>query len=224
MANKVKNMTDLEDISSLNPFYTFDPFDCDNIDDLLIALESTDKNFKQFIEDNPKIETRILKQGVKSPIKRQEIPWDDANLIFIASTPTENRDLPPFGKGKSKERMGRIPLSEGNPISYLLLYLHPPNNKEGEKMFKLMSQLHSGFSKSIHGHENYSIGKWGMNLQGYLSNNDAETLHKLLKTLKWRVAASEPLDGGVRTFANDLSIILRDANKQKTGVLMRAHC
>ena len=43
-------------------------------------------------------------------------------------------------------------------------------------------------------------------------------LDKFLKTLKWSVAADEPLDGGVRTFARDLSMILRDAEKQKTGV------
>ncbi len=217
-------MTNYNDMSNLNPFYTFDPFDCEGIKELLIVLDSTNEDFTQFIKDNPKIESRILKQGVENPKNRENIQWDDANLIFIAATPIEKNTLVPFGKGKSKERMGRIPLVEGNPISYLLMYLQSPNNKDGENMFKLISQLHSGFSKSIHGHEKFSIGKWGMNLQGYLLLDDSILLHKYLKTLKWGVSANEPLDGGVRTFVNDLSIILRDANKQKMGVLMRAHC
>lgn len=213
-----------DDLSSINPFYTFDPFDCEGIKELLIVLDSTTEDFTQFIKDNPKIESRILQQGIDNPRSRDNIPWDAANLIFIATTPIENNNIPPFGKGKSKERMGRIPLAEGNPISYLLMYLQPPNNEEGGEMFKLISQLHSGFSKSAHGHEKFSIGKWGMNLQGYLLNDESITLHKYLKTLTWGVSANEPLDGGVRTFVNDLSIILRDANKQKMGVLMRAHC
>ena len=62
-----------------------------------------------------------------------------------------------------------------------------------------------------------------MNLQGYLTYDEIVILDKFLKTLKWSVAANEPLDGGVRTFARDLSMILRDAEKQKTGVLMRSH-
>ena len=82
-------------------------------------------------------------------------------------------------------------------------------------MFDLLSKLHSGFSKSVHNHERFSIGKWGMNLQGYLLMMKLSILDKFLKTLKWSVAADEPLDGGVRTFARDLSMILRMLKNKK---------
>ena len=216
-------MSEYNDISGINPFYTFDPFDCEGIVELLTVLDSTTEDFLQFLKDNPIILKRIEDQGVENPKSREDIPWDDANLIFIASKSDESKKHPPLGKGKAKERLGRIPLGEGNPLSYLLMYLKTPNSEEGQKMFNLLSKLHSGFSKSVHNHERFSIGKWGMNLQGYLLYDEIIILDKLLKTLKWSVSANEPLDGGVRTFARDLSMILRDAEKQKTGVLMRSH-
>ena len=208
---------------SLNPFYTFDSFDCEGILELLTVLESTDEDFLQFLSDNPLIAKRISNQGIKNPKSRADIPWDDANLIFICSKAVEYENNPPLGKGKSRERLGRIPLGEGNPLSYLLMYLKPPNNKDGLHMSNLISQLHSGFSKSKHGHEKFSKGKWGMNLQGYLLYDEVVSLQKHLKQLKWSVAANEPLDGGVRIFSKDLSMVLRDAEKQKLGVLMRSH-
>jgi hypothetical protein len=217
-------MSEFQDELGINPFYTFDTFDCEGIIELFAVLDSTDEDFSQFLKDNPLIVKRISEQGIENPKHRRDIPWDDANLIFIASKSAESNMHPPLGKGKSKERLGRIPLGEGNPISYLLMYLKVPNNNDGEELFKLISQLHSGFSKSIHGHEKFSIGKWGMSLEGYLLADEAIKLHTQLKKVKWSVSANEPLDGGVRTFANDLSMILRDAIKQKTGVIMRSHC
>ena len=216
-------MTESYNELGINPFFTFDAFDCDGILELLTVLDSTKEDFVQFLKDNPLIVTRISEQGIENPRSREDITWDDANLIFIASKSAESNIHPPLGKGKSKERLGRIPLGEGNPLSYLLMYLKPPNSADGTQMFKLISQLHSGFSKSIYGHDRFSSGKWGMDLQGYLLSDETITLHRHLKTIKWSVSANEPLDGGVRTFANDLCMILRDATKQSAGVLMRAH-
>lgn len=216
-------MNNTQSESGINPFYTFDSFDCEGIIELLTVLDSTDEDFFQFLNDNQDILKRIKDQGIENPKSRKDIPWDDANLIFVSSKSPESKLYPPFGNGKPKERLGRIPTSEGNPISYLLMYLITPKTPEGEKMFNLLSQLHSGFSKSIHGHERFSIGKWGMNLKGYLLSDEVSTLHDSLKKLKWSISSNEPLDGGVRTFAKDLSIILRDAKKQNTGILMRSH-
>jgi len=209
--------------TGINPFFTFDSFDCEGISELLTVLDSTEEDFTQFLKDNQDIVKRIINQGIEKPTSRKDIPWDDANLIFIASKSLESKMYPPFGSGKPKERLGRIPVLEGNPLSYLLMYLITPKNEEGEEMLKLLSQLHSGFSKSIHGHDRFCEGKWGMNLRGYLLSEEVITLHTSLKKLKWTISANEPLDGGVRTFANDLSIILRDAKKQNTGILMRSH-
>ena len=216
-------MSGFQDNTGINPFYTFDTFDCEGVLELLAVLDTNDEDFTQFLSDNPVIARRISEQGIENPRNRKDIPWDDANLIFIASKSLESKMHPPLGKGKSKERLCRGPLGEGNPISYLLMHLKVPDNENGKEMFKLISQLHSGFSKSIHGHEKFSKGKWGMSLLGYLLIDEVVKLHKQLKSVKWTVSANEPLDGGVRTFANDLSIILRDAIKQNTGVLMRSH-
>ena len=209
--------------SGINPFFTFDSFDCEGISELLTVLDSTEEDFTQFLKDNRDIVKRISDQGIENPTTRTDITWDDANLIFIASQSLESKMHPPFGNGKPKERLGRIPTSEGNPLSYLLMYLITPKSPDGDNMLKLLSQLHSGFSKSVHGHERFSRGAWGMSLQGYLLSEEVGSLHTFLKKLKWTISANEPLDGGVRTFANDLSIILRDAKKQKIGVLMRSH-
>ena len=78
-------MSEQNDFSGINPFYTFDTFDCEGIIELLAVLDSTDEDFLQFLNDNPLILERIENQGIDNPKSRNDIPWDDANLIFIAS-------------------------------------------------------------------------------------------------------------------------------------------
>ena len=86
-------MSEFNDISGINPFYTFDQFDCEGIIELLTVLDSNYEDFLQFLKDNPVILERIQNQGIENPQSREDIPWDDANLIFIASKSDESKSL-----------------------------------------------------------------------------------------------------------------------------------
>ena len=61
---------------------------------LLTVLDSTDEDFLQFLKDNPVILERIQNQGIESPQSREDIPWDDANLIFIVIKSDESKRHP----------------------------------------------------------------------------------------------------------------------------------
>ena len=88
-------MSEFQDNTGINPFYTFDTFDCEGILELLAVLDTNDEDFTQFLSDNPIIAKRISEQGIENPRNRKDIPWDDANLIFIASKSLESKMHPP---------------------------------------------------------------------------------------------------------------------------------
>ena len=131
------------------PFYTFDPFDATGIDKLLEALDSTSKEFSEFIQEQPLIASRISEQGIENPADRDSISWDDANLIFVATKPLESAHHPPFTQGNIRNRIGRIPVGDGDAIGYLIMFLRPPISDEGMEMMHRISMLHSGFSSSL---------------------------------------------------------------------------
>jgi len=56
-----------------------------------------------------------------------------------------------------------------------------------------------------------------------LTSDEVPQLRNYLEKSIWKVAKSEPLDGGVREIVRHLLIILKSAEKRNMGILMRAH-
>ena len=211
------------DGANTSPFHTIDAFDGSAIDELLMVLDAEAQDFNGFITAHPDIAARISAQEIPEPGDRTAIPWDDANLIFVATCPASSKQHPPLGQGHARNRMGRIPYGDGDAIGYLMLFLRPPADESGSNMMQRISMLHSGFSSSLHGHGRFSHGSWGMHLRGYLSLEEVGALQLDMKNVKWSVSPDEPLEAGVRTIVKDLNVILRAATRQGTGVLFRSH-
>ena len=211
------------DGANTSPFYTFDSFDGTYIEEFLNVLDAEEGDYSGFIAAHPEIAARLSEQGIEDPALRTATQWDDANLIFIATCPSSSKQHPPLGQGNIRNRMGRIPFGDGDPIGYLIMFLQSPADEAGQQMQRRISLLHSGFSESLHGHDRFSHGKWGMHLRGYLTYEDVKALQRDLKDLAWSVAGDEPLEAGVHTIVKDLNIILRAAARQATGVLLRSH-
>jgi len=171
--------------------------------------------------ENEEIVFRLESQGVVEPKSRGEIDWDDATMVWLCSLPG-NEGLPkPLGNDKSRERLGRFPCRDGNPLSYLLEYITPFD--AGEELLSLISELSRRFSKENIGHENYLNGAGGISMLGYLSADEARELQQLLIRGKWAVSSDEVFDGGVREIAKYLVIVLRQASSRGNGVLLRTH-
>jgi len=183
-------------------------------------INDNSSSFKAVME-NDEIVTRLESQGVTSPESRGEIDWDDATMAWLCSLPGDGGLPEPLGNDKSRERMGRFPWGDGNPLSYLLEFITPFD--DGEELLALVSELALRFSSEKIGHDNYRNGAGGLCMLGYLSADEARELQQLLSRGKWAVSRDEVFDGGVREIAKYLVIVLRQAFSRGNGVLLRAH-
>ena len=87
-----------------------------------------------------------------------------------------------------------------------------------EELMALISKLNS----SIDG-TGFSEGHGGLKIHGWLSRDEASLLRKAIKSGQWGVASDEPLDGGVRDIIKHLVSILRSAERNDVGILLRSH-
>ncbi|HIA90467.1 MAG: hypothetical protein CXX80_05675 [Methanobacteriota archaeon] len=238
-------MSELEEwMAATAPFHTFEACDATKLELIMTMLadaktvpstspmttpssgttqgdmKDSSSTFKAMME-NDEIVARLESQGVTSPENRGEIDWDDATLAWICSLPGDGGLPEPLGNDKSRERMGRFPWGDGNPLSYLLEFITPFD--DGEELLALVSELALRFSSEKIGHDNYRNGAGGMCMLGYLSADEARELQQLLSRGKWAVSSDEVFDGGVREIAKYLVIVLRQAFSRGNGVLLRAH-
>jgi len=73
------------------------------------------------------------------------------------------------------------------------------------------------------GHSNYQLGNAGLDLRGFLDSEEVYTLRKGLAGRGWGVSSEEPLDGGVRDVVKHLSTILKAAERNGVGIVLRSH-
>ncbi len=215
------------DTGAVTPFHTFDPLQGMSIVALVEQLEQirsggADQLAELSINDLD-LETKLQAEGVSLSDGRKGISWDDATLLFVAGRAIETDGGPaePLERGISMERLGRFPTSNGNAIGYLRQHLIPEN--DGDAGVQLLTQLDAGFRHEVRGHDELSIGFGGLILHGWLTNIEVSQLRNYLEKSIWKVAKSEPLDGGVREIVRHLLIILKSAEKRDMGILMRAH-
>ena len=213
-----------------SPFYTFDPFEGNLVNDIVAALNNSsngsDEKLLKFFENEPSVLERLNQQGINSFTKRSDIKWDDATIIFVLLTPEGEKGEAlqrPFDKSIARERLGRFPWKEGNVIEYLLKYLITPENEQGLRLSKLLAQLCQYFNTTNQNHDRFAKGIGGLKLLGYLTADEALQLAEDFRKTKWKISASEPFDGGVVQIVKHLQTILRAAKNRDLGIVMREH-
>ncbi|MDP6889279.1 MAG: hypothetical protein QF454_04540 [Candidatus Thalassarchaeaceae archaeon] len=215
------------DTGVVTPFHTFDPLQGMSIVALVEQLEEIrsggDDQLAKLSNKDLDLETKLQAEGVSLSDGRKGISWDDATLLFVAGRAIETDGGPaePLERGISMERLGRFPTSNGNAIGYLREFLIPEN--DGDPGVQLLTQLDAGLRHEVRGHDELSIGFGGLILHGWLTSDEVPQLRNYLEKSIWKVAKSEPLDGGVREIVRHLLIILKSAEKRNMGILMRAH-
>lgn len=216
--------------SSTTAFYTLDGCVSENLDETFQALLEVRKGNNQFWQNlvaREGIYTRLRNQGLEDLENRDEIPWDDATLLFT-SVRMLNRDSTPImlGENKNRERFGRFPHPTGSSLQYILDNIVPiPSQSEGlySDLVDHLQYLTERCSEMNTGHKEFQEGKAGLIILGYITLEEVKSLRSMLLGTGWMVSREEPLDGGVRDAVRHLNALLMAAERRSAGLIHRQH-
>ncbi len=207
---------------STTPFYTLDAID-DEIFALIVKSEK-DEDWKEILQNNS-IKNRLTSQGINA-LERNEISWDDATLLFTLGLKLDNNNIPiKLGDLKNRERFGRFPSLDGSALNYFIEYTRSTprdsslvNRPTFEELMLLVNKLNKGLENT-----SFSSGIGGLRIHGWITSQEATDLRKAIKSGQWGVASEEPLDGGVRDIIKHVVAILRSAERNQVGLMLRSH-
>ena len=207
---------------STTPFYTLDAID-DEIFALIVKSEK-DEDWKEILQNNS-IKDRLTSQGIIA-LERNEIRWDDATLLFTLGLKLDNNNIPiKLGDLKNRERFGRFPSTDGSALNYFSEYTKATrrdsslvNRPTFDELMELINKLNKGLENT-----SFSSGIGGLRIHGWITSEEATDLRKAIKSGQWGVASDEPLDGGVRDIIKHVVAILRSAERNQVGLMLRSH-
>ena len=207
--------------ANTNPFHSFTLVRGDISDRYIEALdkaaEGDDSELLSLISSDSKFQECALADG------RSQCSKSDSTLLMVGLTPLdgygERLHFP--SDSKVRERLGRYPWGDGNPLSYLRTWSgNPPDSPED--IMILLDKLDEGLSEKIRGHDRFEKSSFGA-LHGLLNIDETKTLERLLSAGSFKVRADEPLDGGVADIMRHLKIVVRIAVKNDVGLLHYSH-
>ena len=213
-------------VSTTPSFHTFTPIRNGLAPALVEALQSADAGddsaFKDLLEGAPHLAADLESQDADTSAGRAGIDWDDATLMLTALMAREESGRAiHIGGDLSRNRLGRFPWGDANPLSYLLEWCTSPV-EDGEILDDLLLALSGRFSSALLGHERYEQSAVGR-LHGWLECDELTEMVQLLTNGRFVVRADEPHDGGVSDIVRHLVTISRAALRHDCGVLLRSH-
>ncbi len=229
------NHMDAVDLGNTTAFSTLDAFDGQKALKVIEALDNCRSgdclNWENLINDDDDLRTRLRTQGLATPANRESIEWDDATLLFVSCVEQNNSGQNiSLGDGRIRDRFGRFPWGNGSSLNYLLEFIRPPLTNialveriDCEEIVDLLKKLNGQCTEEIAGHSNYQYGTAGLEIRGFLDSDEVYTLRKGLAGRGWGVSSEEPLDGGVRDVVKHMSTILKAAERNGVGIILRSH-
>ena len=218
-----------------SPFITLDACNGERAVAVLNALEANAKGdteqWTELIQKDGYLRDRFLQQGIKDTELRANIPWDDASVLFTSSVELSKEGAPlQVADPLLREKIGRFPWGDGSPLSYMHEFIRPNSNRQGqqatdgyEKIVHLLEILSQRCGPSNLGHERYQSGQGGLDIRGFLDQEQVKELRLSLSGRSWSVTAEEAIDGGMRDVSRNLIAILRGAERRNVGLLLRSH-
>lgn len=230
---------------STAPFHTFAPIRTDLAGPLADALEAAnsggdgsegeapadDSVLIALWEEDEEMRQTLLDEGCDLSGGRGDCKHSDSTLLVVAISTTDLRGnrLRPFDDGRTRDRLGRFPWGDANPLSYFRAYASNPDkttagksDDSGTDCLGLVEALDTRLSEESRGHDRFSAGGYGT-LYGWLDHEEVRTLERLLARGAYKVSADEPLDGGVADVARNLTMVLRAAHKDGAGIIHFSH-
>jgi len=218
-----------------SPFITLDACNGERANAVLLALEANSKGDTEpwalLVKNDADLKKRFLQQGIEDPEERSNIPWDDASVLFTTSVELSKEGVPlQVADALLREKIGRFPWGDGSPLSYMHEFIRPNSNRQGqrgtegyEKIVTLLEILSQRCGPSHLGHERYQNGQGGLDIRGFLNQDQVRELRLALSGRSWSVTAEEAIDGGMRDVSRNLIAILRGAERREVGILLRSH-
>jgi hypothetical protein len=230
---------------STAPFHTFAPIRTDLAGPLADALEAAnsggdssedevradDSVLIALWEEDEEMRQTLLDEGCDLSGGRGGCKQSDSTLLLVALSTTSLRGnrLRPFDDGRTRDRLGRFPWGDANPLSYFRAYASNPDKKTAGKSddsttdcLGLVEALDTRLSEETRGHDRFSAGGYGT-IYGWLDHDEVRILERLLAKGAYKVNADEPLDGGVADVARNLTMVLRAAQKDGAGIIHFSH-
>ena len=138
----------------------------------------------------------------------------------------DNNRIPiKLGDLKNRERFGRFPSEDGSALNYFSKWTKSADRIKSmmerpsyDELMRLITKLNTGIEGT-----NFSSGHGGLKIHGWISKEETTSLRKAIKSGQWGVASDEPLDGGIRDIIKHLVSILRSAERNDVGILLRSH-
>ncbi len=230
------NIMDIaSDDNTTTAFITIDAFDGQKALKVIAALEKCRNDdyteWNALIGEDDELRTRLRQQGLENPQDRKSTKWDDATLLFISCLEMDNSGQNySLGDGRIRDRFGRFPWGDGSSLNYLLEFIRPPLTNSAiverisiEEIVDLIQKLSAQCSEEVMGHNDYQSGIGGLKILGFLDSREVYTLRKGLAGRGWGVSGDEPLDGGVRDIVKHFSTILKAAERNGVGIVLRSH-
>ena len=198
-------------------FYTFDPIRYDPIlliEPILSSIGGDHNEIKKIVQ---------YSNEIKNLVEGKEAPYDHSTMLFLTIMDwKEGGGSPePLDNGIARDRIGRFPSDSGNAIEYILEFTR--ENEEEILFHELLIKLTNGLSPENLGEEGFNRGFAGMELLGWLNNEDVKLLLQTMQSGKWVIKSNETIDGGVRDSLRHLQTLLKAANRRGCGILMRRH-
>jgi len=198
-------------------FYTFDPIRYDPIlliEPILSSIGGDHKEIKKIVQ---------YSNEIKNLVEGKEAPYDHSTMLFLTIMDwKEGGGSPePLDNGIARDRIGRFPSDSGNAIEYILEFTR--ENEEEILFHELLIKLTNGLSPENLGEEGFNRGFAGMELLGWLNNEDVKLLLQTMQSGKWVIKSDETIDGGVRDSLRHLQTLLKAAKRRGCGILMRRH-
>lgn len=198
-------------------FYTFDPIRYDPIlliEPILSSIGGDHKEIKKIVQ---------YSNEIKNLVEGKEAPYDHSTMLFLTIMDWKEGggSSEPLDNGIARDRIGRFPSDSGNAIEYILEFTR--ENEEEILFHELLIKLTNGLSPKNLGEEGFNRGFAGMELLGWLNNEDVKLLLQTMQSGKWVIKSNETIDGGVRDSLRHLQTLLKAANRRGCGILMRRH-
>ncbi len=212
--------------SPIPAFHTFTAIRDGLAPALVDALESAnggdDSAFRNLLDGDPHLAANLEAQDADTSSGRSGIDWDDATVLLTALMARDDSGRAiQIGGELSRDRLGRFPWGDANPLSYLLEWCSSPV-EDGEILDDLLLALAGRFSSAPLGHEPYEKSTVGR-LHGWLESDELSELVQLLTNGRYVTHVDEPHDGGVNDIVRHLVTISRAALRQECGLLLRSH-
>ena len=213
--------------ANTNPFHSFTLVRGDISDRYIEALdkasEGDDSELLLLLSSDSKLANNLSLQECDLADGRSQCSKSDSTLLMVGLTPLDDygERLHFPSDSKVRERLGRYPWGDGNPLSYLRTWSGNPTDSPEDIMI-LLDKLDEGLSEKIRGHDRFEKSSFGA-LHGLLNIDETKTLERLLSAGSFKVRADEPLDGGVADIMRHLKIVVRIAVKNDVGLLHYSH-